>query len=214
MIVQNKLGLLTLSNPICFLYQKYHLKLEHKILNGFERLAEALKSLLWLQAKKHKLSPIQIQIILFVQGHDDSICNVSHLAREFNITKATVSDAVRVLIKKELLEKDFSPTDNRRFNLLLTDTGIKVAEDLLQYADPLASSLSSFTPQEMASTYKVITHLIYDMNQKGIIQVQRTCFNCRFYEGDKSVQHHCTLLGQPLSTEEIRLDCPEFENAL
>ena len=83
----------------------YKLNLEVKVLNGFERLSEALKSLLWEKAKVHGISPIQIQLLVFISNHKIEICNVSYMAKEFNVTKATISDAVRVLIKKEYLEK-------------------------------------------------------------------------------------------------------------
>ena len=67
------------------------MELESKILNGLERLSEVLKSLLWEKAKIHGISPIQIQILLFVSNHHLDICNVSYLAKEFNVTKATIS---------------------------------------------------------------------------------------------------------------------------
>ena len=82
-------------------------KIENKIIVGLERVSEAFKSLLWEKAKLHGLSPIQIQILLFIQTHRRELCSVSHLAQEFEVTKPTVSDAVRVLDKKGLVEKDY-----------------------------------------------------------------------------------------------------------
>ena len=80
------------------------MNLESKILNGLERLSEALKALLWEKAKTLGISPIQIQILLFVSNHQTDICNVSYLAKEFNLTKATISDSVNVLLKKKYLK--------------------------------------------------------------------------------------------------------------
>ncbi len=182
-------------------------------MNGLERLSEALKSLLWDQAKIYRISPIQIQILLFVSNHRTDLCNVSYLAKEFNITKATVSDAVRVLLEKELLEKDFSPADNRRYNLTITPKGTKLVDELSEYASPISSELSSFKKEELIGIFDTLTKLIFQLNQRGIIQVQRTCFNCRYYGGDKMDNHYCNLMEKGLKTQEVRLDCHEFEEA-
>ena len=187
------------------------MNIESKIINGLERLSEVLKSLLWEKAKKHKISPIQIQILMFIKDHHIDICNVSHLAKEFNITKATVSDAVKVLLKKQLLEKDHSPIDNRRYNLLFTPAGESIANDLIDYSLPIEDEIKNLGSQQLIETYNALTELIYQLNQKGIIQVQRTCFNCQLYNGNKKNKHFCNLLNQKLKSQEIRLDCKEHK---
>lgn len=190
------------------------MNLEAKILNGLERLSEALKALLWEKAKIHGISPIQIQILLFVANHNKQICNVSYLAKEFNITKATISDAVRILFKKGYLVKDFSPADNRRYNLLLTPTGTALVSSLSAYASPFEEELSMFEEQDLHILYNTITKLIFQLNQRNIIQVQRTCYNCRFYNGNRADKHYCNFLNTELKQQEIRLDCGEFEEEI
>lgn len=187
------------------------LRLEPKILNGLERLAESLKALLWEKAKAHGISPIQIQILLFVPDHHPDLSNVSNLAKEFNVTKATISDAVKVLLQKGLLEKDLSPVDNRRYNLAITPTGKKLVNDLSEYSLPVQEEIGTFEKHELASLFRTLSKLIYQLNQSGVIQVQRTCYTCAHYRGDRKSRHYCALLETKLKSEEIRLDCPEFE---
>lgn len=187
------------------------MKIETKIVNGLERLSEALKSLLWEQAKTHGISPIQIQILLFVFNHRTDLCNISYLAKEFNVTKATVSDAVKTLFKKGLLEKDFSPTDNRRYNLIITPTGTALVNQISDYALPVSEELSSFDKLTLADIFDIISKLIFQLNQRGIIQIQRTCFKCKYYSGDKINRHYCNLMKSNLKKQDIRLDCAEFE---
>lgn len=186
--------------------------IESKILNGLERISETLKALLWEQAKVYGISPVQIQILLFVSNHRPDLCNVSYIAKNFNITKATVSDAVKILLKKEFLEKDFSPLDNRRFNMTITAKGSETVSQLSNYALPLTEELSSFQEPELFEMFQTISKLIFQLNQKGIIQVQRTCFNCHHYKGDRNKRHFCNLLNQKLRSQEIRLDCNEYED--
>ena len=151
--------------------------------------------------------------MLFVSNHSVSLSNVSDLAKEFNITKPTVSDAVKSLIGKGYLEKEFSPLDNRRYNLLLTSNGSKMILELKDYALPITKELADIDEKDIQSFYKTLSTLIFNLNQKGIIQVQRTCFGCKFYSGNKSDEHYCMFLEKPLLSQEIRLDCPEFEVA-
>jgi len=187
------------------------LQIESKIVNGLERISEVLKSLLWEKAKIYGISPIQIQILIFVSNHNIDICNISYLAKEFSVTKATISDAVKVLVKKNFLEKDFSPVDNRRYNLLITPEGNELIDDLSDYSLPILEELEKFKEQELLGIFKSITKLIFQLNQRGLIQVQRTCFNCKFYKGDKKNRHYCNLMNSQLKNVDIRLDCNEFE---
>lgn len=188
------------------------MNLEAKVLNGFERLSEALKSLLWEKAKVHGISPIQIQLLVFISNHKIEICNVSYMAKEFNVTKATISDAVRVLIKKEYLEKDFSPNDNRRYNLFLTESGLELVKEINNYANPVYNQLKLFSKTELDAAFDLISKLIFKLNQENVIQVQRTCYNCKFYKGDLKSAHYCNLLEKELKNQDIRLDCKDFES--
>src|SRR5690606_14693713 len=87
-----------------------------KIVTGLERVSEVFKILLWEKAKLVGLRPIQIQILIFIAHHKQHLCNISHLAKEFNVTKPTVSDAVRILDKKGFVIKDFSSSDSRSYS--------------------------------------------------------------------------------------------------
>lgn len=187
------------------------LELKGKITAGLERLGEVFKSLIWEKAKVYGISPIQIQILLFVGNHRIDYCNVSYLAKEFGVTKPTISDAVKVLLKKGYLEKDDAPTDNRRYNLVLSESGKKLAEALLDYKAPVEERLDTLDEKELIRLYQSLTNLIFQLNQTGVIQVQRTCFGCHYYQGDRQKRHFCSFLEQPLQQEKIRLDCPEFE---
>ncbi len=94
-----------------------------KTVVGLERISEAFKVLLREKAKQLGLSPIQIQILLFVSSHKEQLCNVSFLASEFNVTKPTISDAVKSLNVKGLISKQHSDKDSRSFTIKLSQSG-------------------------------------------------------------------------------------------
>ncbi|HHG86317.1 MAG TPA: MarR family transcriptional regulator [Bacteroidetes bacterium] len=184
--------------------------LTSKIVVSLERISEVFKSLLWEYTKKTGISPIQIQILIFVAYHKKDLCKVSHLAKEFNITKPTISDAVKVLEKKELIRKRYSPTDSRTYTISLTETGEKMAAETEKFAQALTNEVDKIEQAELETLYKSLNQVIYNLNQAGILTVQRTCFACNFY-GSRNQKHYCELLSSELATQELRVDCPEFE---
>ena len=181
-----------------------------KIVTGLERISEVFKLLLWKKAKLIGLSPIQIQILIFIAFHKSELCNVSHLAKEFNVTKPTISDAIKVLDKKGIIFKDFSPVDQRSYIIQLTTLGKQTVAETNNFASPLKVQLDTFEIAELDSTFKTLSKLIYKLNQSEILTVQRTCYGCRFYKED-GVISYCNLLERELKNQDIRLDCPEFE---
>ena len=81
--------------------------LNQKIVNSLERISQAFRVLLWNESKEYGLSPIQIQILIFLFTHSPEKRKISYLAREFDMTKATISDSVKVLFQKSLVTKEF-----------------------------------------------------------------------------------------------------------
>ncbi len=181
-----------------------------KIVAGLERISEAFKVLLWDKAKLLGLSPIQIQILIFIAYHKSEFCNVSHLAREFNITKPTISDAIRALDKKGLITKEFSSSDSRSYSIGLSVTGNDIVTQTSDFANPIQTQLKSIGHGDLELLFGTLSKLIYQLNRSGILSVQRTCYGCKFYS-HKGTEHYCNLLEKELLNADIRLDCPEFE---
>jgi len=95
-------------------------KLSGKVALGLERLSEAYRHLLGLEAAKTGLSPIQIRILIFISYHSETLCTVTDIAHEFNLTKPTISDAVKTLETKNLVHKTPSARDSRSFQIAIT----------------------------------------------------------------------------------------------
>lgn len=181
-----------------------------KIVAGLERISVVFKVLLWEKAKLVGLSPIQIQILIFIAFHKQNLCNVSHLSKEFNVTKPTVSDAIKILDKKGYIIKDYSTEDNRSYSISLSDSGNDLIAQTYDFANPLKTQVDSFSPVELESLFSTLSQLIYKLNRHGILNVQRTCYGCKFYRKNEN-SDYCNLLQRELMNNEIRLDCPEFE---
>lgn len=184
--------------------------LSSKVVAGLERISESFKVLLWEKAKIFGISPIQIQILIFIAYHKTSFCNVSNLAKEFNLTKATISDAVRVMSLKGLITKDYNSKDTRSYNILLSEEGKKIVSETETFANPIKDQLGAISQTDLENLFDTLSKLIYQLNQNGILTVQRTCYACIFYKKKKD-KDYCNLLQQELLNSDIRLDCPEFQ---
>ena len=181
-----------------------------KIIVALERISEAFRVLIWDESKETGLSPIQIQILIFMLFHEKDKCNVSYLAFEFNMTKATISDSVKVLLQKGLIKKDVNPTDSRSFAIVLTETGETVAKKASMFANRLEKPFQELTLLQQENFLIILLETIEKLNKAGIITVQRMCSSCRFYKKNEE-SHFCNLINKTLSSAEIQVDCPEHQ---
>lgn len=186
--------------------------LASKVVAGLERISEVFKVLLWDQATAVGLSPIQIQIMVFIAYHTSEMCKVSYLAWEFNVSKPTISDAVRVLKNKGLITQHPAPDDGRSYTIALTDHGREIVDKTIAFTSPLEKEIEQLGLHEMEGLWHTLSRLIYQLNRSGILTIQRTCHACIHFEpGNTGDQGFCKFLQKELYTQDIRLDCPEFE---
>lgn len=186
-------------------------RVNEKIATAIERLSTIFRSALWEEAKQHQLSPLQTQILLFVACHAEELNNVSHLAKEFALTKATVSDAVRVLLEKQLLKKQASE-DARGFNVALTSSGKKLTKKLSGLEDFFGNALEYASEEEQQKIWEGVLLLIGHLQKTGVIPL-RMCFTCQHFskQHPSGSPHYCHLMQAPLTMADLRIDCSEHQ---
>ncbi len=186
-----------------------------KVVAALERIGHAMRLLLWEAVKGRGLTPIQAQILLYIQGHGENLSRVSHIAREFGLTPATVSDSVSALERKGLLWRQVWGGDARVATLKLTDAGVAIARELEDWTGHLRESVADFPPGEQGKALLFLMGLIERLQKRGVITVARMCSTCRFFRRNWHAQgpapHHCALLDKALAVSDLRVDCPEHE---
>lgn len=185
--------------------------LDSKITAGLERLSQVFKVLLWEKAKEHQLSPIQIQLLIFIANHCSDLSTVSYMAQEFGLTKPTISDAVKTLEQKKLVTKRNDKQDTRSYRVALTQKGKNLVADCSSYPDALSNIVAGINADDKQALWRAVILLIEQMNRTGIIAVQRMCYNCNHYSRQNG-KPFCMLLNKQLLVQDIRHDCPEFES--
>ena len=194
-----------------------HGDVDKKIVASLERLSQVFRILLRWEAQERGLSPIQAQFLVHLLHHGSVLRRVSQLAREFDLTRATVSDAVGSLEKKGLIRRELWPHDKRVTTLRLTPTGEHTAQELAAWANVVEEHLKDRSPEEKDAVMRFLMDRIGSLQKCGLITVARMCVTCRFFRPDahpgESSSHHCALLNVPLSGSDLRTDCPEHKPA-
>jgi DNA-binding MarR family transcriptional regulator len=195
-----------------------HDDVDVKIVAALERLSQVFRVRLREEARERDLSPTQAQFLIYLNYHDVELGRVSQLAREFDLTQATVSDAVASLETKKLIQREQWPEDRRVVTLRLTPDGEKLASTLSGWADPIRDRLQPLSPDDRDAVMHFLIRLIGSLQKSGLITVARMCVTCKFFQQDfhpgEPLPHHCALLEVPLSRANLRVDCPEHEPAV
>ncbi len=184
--------------------------MDSKIIASLERISQAFRVMLWDQGKMLGLSPIQIQLLIFVLNHSGEKCKVSYLADEFNMTRATISDTIKTLQGKRLINKVPEAHDHRSYSIQLTIAGKDIAENTSRFAVKLQDAISKIENGDKENLLLSLIEIIDQLNKTGVISRQRMCFTCTYYAKKGKYQHHyCNLLEQSLEVRDLRIDCPE-----
>lgn len=186
--------------------------IESKIVASLERVSQAFRVLLWNESKEFSLTPIQVQVLIFLLHHPDEKRKVTYLAGEFNMTKATVSETIKTLEQKQLIQKEYETHDNRSYLIHLTNKGRGIAEQTSMFTRQLQVPIDKLPLANRENLLLSLMGIIHHLNKTGIITIQRMCFTCQFYKAGKNGQgHYCMLLNSKLADHELRIDCAEHK---
>ncbi len=186
--------------------------IESKIIASLERVSQAFRVLLWNESKEFSLSPIQVQVLVFLLHHSSQKRKVSYLADEFNITKATISDTIKTLDQKLLIKKEYEQHDTRSYIIHLTPKGKDIAEQTSLFAKQIQVPIEKLCSTDKENLLLSLLDIIHHLNKTGVITIQRMCFTCHFYKANKNGQNHfCELLNTKLADTELRIDCAEHK---
>ena len=184
--------------------------LDSKIVAGLDRISQVFKTLLWEKSKTYNLSPIQIQLLIFIEYHSEEKTTISYLSQEFNLSKPTISETIKTLEQKQFIKKIVDKKDTRSYRIELTQNGKNIVLETENFVNPLTEIITNSKQNDKLVLWENITNIIEQLNELKIISVQRTCFKCKFYSVNNN-KSFCNLLNQNLKTEDIRIDCEEFE---
>jgi DNA-binding MarR family transcriptional regulator len=125
------------------------------IVRSFVELGQLLRALLSAQAEEHGLSPLQLQIIIHLFDKKEG-ARQSDLAVIFQLSKPTISVALRSLLQKKLIRKNQQEEDRRMFLLELTERGTEVAKVARFYPEPVRKLVATIPAAEKKILFRNI----------------------------------------------------------
>lgn len=142
---------------------------------------------------------------------------LSEVAAAMGVSAATASDAVSVLVKKDLVARERAADDRRAIAIRLTATGKEQAARAATWPDFLVSAIESMSESEQRAFFGGISTVIRSLQDEGIVAASRMCLSCKYFRAnvcaDERRPHHCDLVGAAFGDPDLRLDCPEHEPA-
>ncbi len=184
---------------------------ERKIAYLLERISIVYRVLLWNFAKEEGLTPLQIQILLFLKNRDPEECTPTSIAEDLNITKATLSDAAGALIRKGLIKKRSSRKDKRTSFLTLSRRGNSVLKRIGGIGDTISRCIKELDDSEKDYAFVFLIKLISSLHSYGLIKIARVCFTCKFFRKNATPSAHiCSLTGVEHSDRDIMVECPKY----
>ena len=183
-----------------------------KLVAALERVGQALRVQMWDKARRHGLSPTQLQVLLRLASAPPPRRRIGVLAGELDVTHPTVSDAVAVLRRKGLVDRDPA---NRKATLSLSARGQVIADRLADWDQRTRQQLADLPVADKHATLRLTLDLIAGLQRSGAITIARMCVTCRFFRPDAHPSsprpHHCALVDAPMGSGELRVDCAEHE---
>ncbi|WP_229070520.1 MarR family winged helix-turn-helix transcriptional regulator [Actinoplanes sp. DH11] len=187
-----------------------------QLLIGLARLGQAVRMEAWRNAGPHNLSPLQADIVALLHDRGHPI-RQGEIVTALASTPPTVSDAVKTLRKKELLEATRDPGDARALLLGLTEAGHEEAGRLAVQSETLTGAVSALSEDDFAAMLRSTTTLIRELQDRRAIPISRMCLTCRFFvpraHPDPARPHHCAFVDAPFGDAELRVSCPDHEPA-
>lgn len=189
-------------------------QLNQNIVLVLEKLYQVQRSLLWDVGKVENLSPVQMQFLIYLDKNPSDRCKVSILAHEFDLTKATVSDAVTSLESKKLIGKVQEKNDKRSFYIELTAKGKKVVRRVSRWSEILDQKIGTFPLEQKKVVLVFLMELVKALFDEGAINVPRFCLTCSNFERDirpnAAQPHRCGLTGKYVSDANLNVGCNNF----
>ncbi len=176
-----------------------------------ERLARIMR------AAEHStgLDPVQWQALRYLARCNRFSNSPKALGKYLVTTKGTVSQTVKILVKKELLEKHPRPHHGRSITLVLTEKG----KTLLQN-DPwkkISYRAQQFDHMTREALFEGLFDILHAEITDGAIHPFGVCNSCNFFchlpptQASTNKPHWCSLLETGLDKEDSAKICEEHE---
>jgi len=160
--------------------------------------------------RKDGLLPVQVEALHYLAQCNRYSDTVQGLTDFLGQTKGTVSQTVKVLTARDLVEKRPDTEDRRIVHLHVTTAGQQVLSRLIP-AHFLSQGLRILPDERVEQLSEALTELLRAVQYSNRFKTFAVCKSCRFNAG-QSGSCRCELTGEALSDSDVELICREHQS--
>ena len=136
----------------------HNLLLEVKQLNNMicQKIFETNKNNI---LSKHP-SPLQMRVIKYLMNHKEDIIYQKDIQESIDISKAAISDVLKSMEKKGIIERVPSKIDGRKIRILLTKEGISIYNEIDHDMKKMNKRIETSITKEELEEFIRISHKI------------------------------------------------------
>lgn len=185
-----------------------------RIATGLHKVGLAMKQQSWHQANEAKLSATQGQILAILVASGP--LTGTELGERLGVTLPTISDSVRVLVDKRLVNKTPDPRHPRASLITPTARGRTLGERARSWPEFLAEAVGTLSQAEQEAFFAGIVKMIRTLQEQELVPVSSMCLTCTYFRPNirqGAMPHHCDFVDAPMANTHLRLDCADHELA-
>ncbi len=191
---------------------RYHIAMEtKKIYDYIERLSNLLRADSRSVGAAYGLQPIQLEALHYLSTCNRFSDTPMGVTEYLGQTKGTVSQTLKVLEKKGFLTKHIDSDDKRITHLKVSPAGKKVIQESIPSA-LFKNACEDLSKESQTQTIKVLKNLLKAIQHSNNTKSFGVCHSCRYNQRNDDNSYFCKLVKEPLSQDDVQLNCREHEN--
>ncbi len=187
-------------------------EIDEKIVNLLDKIYQITRYIQWEITKKTEISPLMAQIMDYLDNNSENLRTPAKIAEDIGVKRPTVTDALKVLIKKGYVSEKTYDKDKRYKILYLTDKGENfLKNESFNYKKILKNSVRFLKIKDKENLFLSLINFVADLAKKGILPIARICPTCENFEKNKFKEskkpHYCKLLKQRMNDFDLNINC-------
>ncbi len=175
-----------------------------------ERISSLIRSEARLTGVEYDLQPIQLSALYYLSRANRYSNTPQGVSDYFGLTKGTVSQTLKALEKKGLIQKSPDSKDGRVVHLKVTGSGRKLLKQSLP--SPMVSGFwEGLKKSEQTQVTEILRQQLLQMQMANGMKSFGLCRTCRFNSKKGEGKFFCELTKENLSMNDTELICREHE---
>lgn len=180
------------------------------IYNAVERLGELQKVGARQAVTAIGLQPVQLEVLNYLSSCNKYSDTPMAVTEYLGQTKGTVSQTIKALENKGMVEKIADRNDKRISHVVVTPLGSKVLAESLP-TQLFVNACNVLSGEQQHKIEEALTKLLTAIIQSNEMKTFGACYTCRYNHKQEDGSYYCNLVKAPLTDAETLLICKEHQ---